>query len=525
MAIVLVSDPIADKGIELLEEAGFDIVYNPNPSDDELQALTSDIHAWVVRSGTKITAELLKDARNLQVIGRAGVGVDNIDIQEATNRGVVVMNNPDGNTISAAEHTMAMMMALSRNIQLGHMNLINGEWNRSSLVGNELKGKTLGIVGLGRIGREVIKRAIGMEMKILGHDPFVNQDVFDPETVTLVDLDTLTKDSDYITLHLPLLDATKNLFDAERISTMKSTARIINVARGGIINESDLANALNNDIISGAAIDVFESEPLESSNPLINSKNILLTPHLGASTHEASEGVSFGICRQIKDFLLEEKLANPINMPITDMAQLKQITPFLDLAETLGKIATQLVESPIKSISVECFGNIDDSKPISLSFLIGLFHNITDNRINFVNASVIAEERGISLSHSLNTDTVSFANLIVAHVTTKNGTIEVAGSVFGDQHPRIVSIMGYEVDVRPEGNMLFVQNKDVPGVIGKVGMVLGKSAVNIAEYILSRTANNDSAYSIIKFDGIIDDTLLKELTKIDEILDIKQLHV
>ena len=254
MAKVLVSDPIADKGIELLEEAGFDIVYNPNPSDDELQALTSDIHAWIVRSGTKITAELLKDARNLQVIGRAGVDVDNIDIQEATNRGVVVMNNPDGNTISAAEHTMAMMMALSRNIQLGHMNLINGEWNRSSLVGNELKGKTLGIVGLGRIGREVIKRAIGMEMKILGHDPFVNQDVFDPETVTLVDLDTLTKDSDYITLHLPLLDATKNLFDAERISTMKSTARIINVARGGIINESDLANALNNDIISGCLL-------------------------------------------------------------------------------------------------------------------------------------------------------------------------------------------------------------------------------------------------------------------------------
>ena len=318
--------------------------------------------------------------------------------------------------------------------------------------------------------------------------------------MTLVDLDTLTKDSDYITLHLPLLDATKNLFDAERISTMKSTARIINVARGGIINESDLANALNNDIISGAAIDVFESEPLESSNPLINSKNILLTPHLGASTHEASEGVSYGICRQIKDFLLEDKLVNSINMPITDMAQLKQITPFLDLAETLGKIEKQLVESPIKSVSVECFGNIDDSKPIALSFLIGLFHDMTDNRINFVNVSVIAEERGISLSHILNSETISFANLIIAYVTTQNGTIKVAGSVFGDQHPRIVNIMGYEVDVRPEGNMLFVQNKDVPGVIGKVGMALGKSEVNIAEFILSRTANNDVAYSIIKFD-------------------------
>lgn len=364
-----------------------------------------------------------------------------------------------------------------------------------------------------------------MEMKIVGFDPFVNQDTFDAEMVTLMDLDTLTKDSDYITLHLPLLDSTKHLFDAERISTMKPTSRIINVARGGIINESDLANALNGAVISGAAIDVFESEPLDSSNPLINAKNILLTPHLGASTHEASEGVSFGICRQIRDFLLEEKLANPINMPITDMAQLKQITPFLDLANTLGKIETQLVESPIKSVLVECFGNIDDSKPIALSFLIGIFHDMTDNRINYVNAGVIAEERGISLSHSLNSESVSFANLIVAHVTTDNGTIEVAGSVFGDQHPRIVDIMGYEVDVRPEGNMLFVQNKDVPGVIGKVGMALGKGGVNIAEYILSRTANNDNAYSIIKFDGQIDESLLEELTKIDEILDIKQLHV
>ena len=525
MAKILVSDPIADKGIEILEEAGFEVIYNPNPSDDELQTLVGDVQAWVVRSGTKITSELLNDARNLQVIGRAGVGVDNIDIQKATSQGIVVMNNPDGNTISAAEHTIAMMMALSRNIQLGHMGIINGEWNRDNLIGSELKGKTLGVVGLGRIGREVIKRAKGLEMKILGYDPFVNQDVLDPEVVTLVDLDTLISDSDYITLHLPLLDSTENLFNKDRLAAMKPSARLINVARGGIINEPDLAEALNNGVIAGAAIDVFETEPLDADNPLIKAKNVLLTPHLGASTFEASEGVSFGICRQIKDFILDEKLSNPINMPITDMAQLKQIAPFLELAKTLGKIETQLAESPVKSVSVECFGSIEDSKPIALSFLIGLFHDMTDNRINFVNAGVIAEERGISFSHSLNTESVSFSNLIVAHVTTENGTIEVAGSVFGDKHPRIVDIMGYEVDVRPEGNMLFVQNKDVPGVIGKVGMILGKGGVNIAEYLLSRTPNNDSAYSVIKFDGQINEELLEELTQVDEILDIKQLHV
>jgi len=525
MTKILVSDPIADKGIEILEEAGFDIIYNPNPTDDELQTLAGDADGWVVRSGTKITSNLLKNASKLQVIGRAGVGVDNIDIKEATNQGVIVMNNPDGNTISAAEHTMAMMMALSRNIQLGHLGLIKGEWNRSSLVGNELKGKTLGVVGLGRIGREVIKRALGMEMKIIGYDPFVNQDVFDAEKVTIIDLDTLCADSDYITLHLPLLDSTKNLFDAERLSIMKPTARIINVARGGIIHELDLANALNNGGIAGAAVDVFENEPLDSENPLVSAKNILLTPHLGASTHEASEGISFGICCQIRDFILEDKLSNPINMPITDMTKLKQIKPFLDLAETLGKIQTQLVDSPINTVSVECFGNIDDSKPIALSFLMGMFHDMTDNRINFVNAAVIAEERGVSFSHSFNSEPVSFSNLVVAHVTTENGTIKVAGSVFGDQYPRIIDIMGYAVDVRPEGNMLFVQNKDVPGVIGKIGMMLGEGKVNIAEYLLSRKDNSDTAYSVIKVDGQIDEKLLDKLSNIDDVLDVKQLYV
>ncbi len=525
MVKVLVSDPISDKGLKVLEDAGFDIIYQPNPSVDELQSLVIDIGAWIVRSGTKISSELLKDARNLQVIGRAGVGVDNIDIKEATNQGVIVMNNPDGNTISAAEHTIAMMMSLSRNIQLGYFGLVNGQWNRASLVGNELKGKVLGVVGLGRIGREVIKRALGLEMKIIGYDPFVNQDVFDSDTVKLVDLDTLTMESDYITLHMPLLESTKDLFNKERICKMKSSSRIINVARGGIINESDLAQALNDGLIAGAAIDVFKKEPLDSDSPLIKAKNILVTPHLGASTFEASEGVSLGICHQVKDFLLDGKLSNPINMPISDMAQLKQIAPFLDLSEMLGKIEMQLASSPVKSISIECYGSIQDSKVIALSFLIGLFHDMTDNRINFVNAGMIAEERGISFSHTYNTEAKSFSNLIVANILTEDGEIEVSGSVFGSDYPRIVSIMGYEVDVRAEGNMLFVQNRDVPGVIGKVGMILGENKINIAEYILSRTSKQSSAYSVIKYDGNISSDLLDELLAIKEILNIKQLNV
>ena len=522
---VLVSDPIADKGIAILEDAGFEVIYNPNPSNEELESYSRDINAWVVRSGTKILAEYLKDARNLQVIGRAGVGVDNIDINEATKQGVIVMNMPDGNIISAAEHTIAMMMSLSRNIQLGHAGILAGEWNRSNLMGSELHGKTLGVVGLGRVGREVIKRSIGLEMKILGHDPFVSSDIIDEEKVKIVDLDELTEKSDYITLHVPFLETTNNLFDAKRISMMKDSARIINVARGGIVNESDLAHALNEGIIAGAAIDVFDTEPLEKNHPLISTKNILLTPHLGASTLEASEGVSSGICRQVRDYLLDGKLSNPLNMPIQDMVKLKQILPLLNLSKILGKICSQLAESPIESVSIECMGDIEDSKPIALSFLIGLIQDMTDSKINFVNAGVVAQERGITFSHSFSSESTSFSNLINIVLITKEDEITLGGSVFGEHNCRIVNIFGYELDFRPEGNMLFLQNKDVPGVIGKVGVILSDANVNIGEFILSRTTSKEIAYSVIKVDEKIDSALLNQLIKVDEIVSIKQLSV
>jgi len=522
---VLVTDPISDKGLKILTDAGLELVYEPALSPQALNEAVADVHGWVIRSGTTITADHLAFAKNLQVIGRAGVGVDNIDIKAATNKGVLVMNMPDGNTISAAEHTMALISTLTRNIQLGHLSLVNGEWNRHALVGNELRGKTLGIVGLGRIGREVIKRAQGFEMKCLGYDPYVNQEMFNPEKVKVVDLDELTIQSDFISVHVPLTDHTCDLFDAERLAAMKPTARIINVARGGIINETDLVNALNNGVIAGAALDVFVSEPLDENHPLAKAKNILLTPHLGASTHEAKEGVSMGICQQIRDFLKEEKLSNPINMPISDMSKLKTLEPFLTMSEKLGVIQSQLSESPVKSVSVECFGNIEDAKPVALSFLKGLLSESADVRLNFVNAGAIAEDRGISFSHSYNTDSISFSNLIMTHVTTQNETTEVAGSVFGDNHSRLVDIKGYEVDVRPEGVMVLIQNKDIPGVIGRVGMILGDAGVNIAEYLLSRTSDSDTAFAVVKIDEKLSDSVISTLNDMDEILTIKQLQV
>ena len=522
---ILITDSISDNGLKILEDDRIKVMYKPDISNEELDTILPEINGWIIRSGTTITAKNIKDANKLSVIGRAGVGVDNIDIQVATNAGVVVMNLPDGNTISAAEHTMSLLSALSRNVHIGHLFLIKGEWKRNELVGNELKDKILGVVGLGKIGKEVIKRALSYDMKVLGHDPFINQDMIDPETVKIVDIDELTKKSDFITLHVPLTDSTRNLFNLERIKQMKPTSRIINVARGGIINEKDLSVALNNNTIAGAAIDVFEKEPLVSDHPFLETKNLLITPHLGASTIEAKEGVSKGICQQVMDFLIDQKLSNVLNIPISDMSILKQIEPYLNMTEKLGILLSQLINGPVKSVKIECFGLVEELKPISISFLKGLFSMITDNRINFVNAISIAEERGISISHSYSSQKISYSNLITANITTSEGEYSISGSVFSENHPRIVRIMGYVIDIFPEGVMLFMQNKDVPGVIGKIGTLLGNNNINIASYILSREIKNKSAYSIVKVDEKINDEIINEISLLEEIEKINQIEL
>ena len=524
---VLVTDPISQNGLDVLEKSGIEVLNMPNAKREDIYKVISGIQGWIVRSGTNISAEDIKKASDLQIIGRAGVGVDNIDISEATNQGVIVMNMPDGNTISAAEHTMAMISCLSRNIHQGHLGLASGSWDRHKLVGNELRSKVLGVVGLGRIGREVIDRAIGYDMQILGYDPYVNQEMFSTDDkVKVVDLDYLTENSDIITIHVPLIESTKNLFDSQRISKMKPSARIINVARGGIINELDLSVALNEDTISGAAIDVFEKEPLDPDSPLIGAKNILLTPHLGASTFEAKEGVSVGICKQIADFLIKGKLSNSINMPFSDLGKLKVLKPFLDLALTMGKMQSQIDKSPIKSVVIECFGDIDDTKPIVLSFLIGLIQQTSDIKLNFINASGIADERGINFSHSHNSKSINYSNLINSNITNSNGDeYSISGTVFGENHIRLVNIMGFDIDVMPEGNMLFVENIDIPGVIGKVGKILGDSNINIAEFLLSRTSKGNNAFSIVKVDDRISEELMGLIEKLDEIITIIQLEV
>jgi D-3-phosphoglycerate dehydrogenase len=521
---VLVSDPITKAGMTILKEADFDVVYLPDASDDEKADACKDVHGWVVRSGTQATANMINSAENLQVIGRAGVGTDNIDISAATRKGIVVMNTPDVNTISAAEHTVAMMLALSRNIPLGHGGIIKGQWNRNALVGTELRNKTLGVVGLGKIGREVIQRSRSFNMNILGFDPYVGQDMFDDEEVRVVDLDTLTAESDYITLHVPFIDSTKDLFDFERLCRMKDSARIINVARGGIINEADLAKALNEDKIAGAAIDVFTSEPIGENNPLVKAKNIVMTPHLGASTAEAKEGVSLAVCEQVRDYLLHEKLANAINMPISDLVKLKEIQPNLDLSEAMGKLQSQLETGVIQKVHIECAGSMEETKPAMLAFLKGLLSSRIPDRVNYVNAESLALDLGIKIEYSYSSNCGSYENLIRTQVTGENGSNQINGSIFENKRLRLVKILGYEMDITPRGTLLFVHNKDVPGVVGKVGTALGSSQINIGAYILSRDSVDGEAFAVIRVDNEVPEKILTELADMQEIISIQQIN-
>ena len=521
---ILVSDPITDAGMAILKDANMEVVYLPDASAEEKAEASKDIRGWVVRSGTKVTADMINNAEHLLVIGRAGVGIDNINLEAATRKGVVVMNTPDVNTISAAEHTVAMMLALSRNIPLGHGSLIKGEWNRNELVGSELRNKTLGVVGLGKIGKEVIQRCRSFNMNIMGYDPYVSQEMFDEDEVSVVELETLTAEADYITLHVPLIDATKDLFNYDRLCRMKDTARIINVARGGIIHESDLAKALNEGKIAGAAIDVFTSEPLSVDSPLLNAKNIVLTPHLGASTVEAKEGVSLAICEQVRDYLLHEKLANAVNMPISDMAKLKEIQPSLELSEIMGKLQSQLESGSINKVQVECAGSMDEAKPAALSFLKGLLSSRIPDRVNYINAETLAVDLGIKIEYSYSSDCGSYTNLIRTKVTGSKSTNQIDGSVFEGNRLRLVNILGYEMDITPTGIMLFVRNKDVPGVIGKVGTTLGAAKINIGAYLLSRDSEDGEAFAVIRVDNEVPKDILSIVADMSEIVSIQQMH-
>lgn len=513
---ILITDPLSAAGIEVLQNAGLEVIEILDQDADKMTAALPEVEGWIIRSGTKIGAAELARATALKAIGRAGVGVDNIDIAAATSHGVVVMNTPGGNTISAAEHTVALMMSLARNIPAGDSSMKAGRWDRKLLVGTELNGKTLGLVGLGRIGQEVGRRALGLQMKVIGYDPYVAQDQLTVKDIEVKSLDEVLRSADIISMHLPKTEDTIDMISNAELEKMKSSAMLINCARGGVVNEAALAAGLEEGLIAGAAVDVYTTEPAVD-NPLVGVKNIVLTPHLGASTREAGENVAVQVATQLRDYLIDDKLNNTINLPISDMSILKTIGDSLDLAYKLGSLQHPLHQAGIKTIRLSYNGEHDHITPLLYAAFEGIMKDRFDGTINLINAKAIADSRSISLSTLADPDLSKVQNVVAVKVESADGAVwELQGYV--DQHggKRLIRVNDYHIDVLLDGPLLLILNKDVPGVVGEVGTLLGNNKVNIAEYSLSRIAG-DKALSLIKCDSEPSEDIIEKLKGITSI--------
>ena len=513
---ILAADGIANEGIELLRK-NFDVEVRDKISHEELLEIIPKFNALIVRSASKVSADVLERATNLKIIGRAGVGVDNIDVQAATERGIIVINSPDGNTIAATEHTFAMMLAVSRNIPQANQIMHTGGWDRKKFLGVELRNKTLGVIGLGKIGAGVAKRAQAFEMNVVAHDPFVSSERAKSLGVTLLELDDLFRRADFITVHMPLTNKTKDMISLAQMKIMKPTVRLINCARGGIINENDLVTALTEKIIAGAAIDVFENEPLAEDSPLRNLPNIILTPHLGASTVEAQIGVSVDVAKGIIDALNNRPVATAVNLPHIPSHILEKLAPFLDLAERLGRTITSMSKEPISSVQVKVNGKIADmnSSLISTAVLKGMLTAALDTNVNLVNANILAAERGIHLSEIKSGIARDFANTVTV---SANGNI-VTGTLFGNEG-RIVSINNFRVDVDPHERILICPHINQPGVIGTVGSLLANHGINISGMQVGKTAIEGTSLMVLTVDNPIPQHVIDEMKALAPIFDV-----
>lgn len=512
---ILAADGIANEGIAQLKE-NFDVEIRDKLSHEELLEIIPKFDALIVRSASKVTADVLERGTNLKIIGRAGVGVDNIDVQAATERGIIVINSPDGNTIAATEHTFAMMLAVSRNIPQANATMHAGKWDRKKFVGVELRNKTLAIIGLGKIGAGVAKRAQSFDMNVIAYDPFVSEERAKNLGVRMVELDELFKIADFITVHMPLTNKTRDMIALPQMKLMKPTVRLINCARGGIINEADLVTALKENLIAGAAIDVFESEPLAEDSPLRSLPNIILTPHLGASTVEAQIGVSVDVAKGIIDALNNRPAANAVNLPHIPSHVLEKLTPYLDLGERLGRTITGLSREPISSVQVKINGKIAEmnSSLISTAVLKGMLSAALEH-VNLVNANILAAERGINLSEVKSTVSRDFANLLTV---SANGNI-VTGTLFGNEG-RIVEINGFRVDVDPHARILICPHINRPGVIGSVGSLLARHGINISGMNVGKTAIEGRSLMVLTVDNPISQNVLDDMKSLEPIFDV-----
>lgn len=521
---VLIADKLSPRAVEVFERNGIEVDVKTGLSRDELVATIADYDGVAVRSATKITEKVLDAAARLQVVGRAGIGVDNIDVSRATAKGVIVMNAPDGNAITTAEHSLAMMMALARQIPQANASTHAGKWEKNRFMGVELASKTLGVIGCGNIGSIVAGRAIGLRMKVIAYDPFLSDERARDLGVEKVALEELFRRADFITLHTPLTDKTRGIIDAQAIAAMKKGVRIINCARGGLVVEADLKVAIEEGHVAGAALDVFEEEPAKE-NPLFGLEAVICTPHLGASTVEAQENVALQIAEQMSDYLVNGAVINAINMPSISADEAPRLTPFIRLAEQLGSFAGQLTESALKGITIEYVGDVAEmnTRALTCALLAGMLRPIL-SEVNMVNAPVLAAERGIAVDEIRQSKRGVYDTYVRLTVKTERQERSVAGTVFSDGKPRIIQIKGISMEADLGPHMLYVTNEDKPGFIGALGTTLGDSQINIATFHLGREKRGGDAIALIEVDGEVPVQVLEKIGALPHVRQVKPLR-
>lgn len=525
MPKILALDNLSELGLEVFRNEGFEVDIKPPQKPGELAAIVSEYDGLVVRSATKVTAEALTNSGKLKVIGRAGVGTDNVDKAEATKRGIVVMNVPGGNTISTCEHTLALLLALCRNIPKAHQSMLEGRWDRKLFMGTEVRDKTLGVVGVGRIGGEVAKRAQAFEMKVLAYDPILTKLKAEALGVELVTLDELIERSDFITIHAPKSDKTINLIAYDQLKRMKPNCRIVNCARGGIVNEADLARALQEGLIAGAALDVYTSEPFEN-NPFLGLDNIIMTPHLAASTDEAQLTVAVDVARQMVEYLNTGTIINAVNVPSLDGETRKKLSPLLYLAERLGTFQSEYMQGTPKAIRIDYGGAlpVSDTYPLTVSVLIGFLKPLVET-VNEVSAPSLLEDYGIEFSETRRADVADYNFQIGVTVETDQESHHVAGTLFGNDDPRICVIDGTRVDAVPEGHMVVCRNEDKPLIIGRVATIIGEAGVNIANLVLGRDERGGRAATILNIDDPLPDAVMEKIRAVPHVKEARLVHL
>ena len=523
---VLVSDNISPKGVEILTNAGLHVDVKTGMSPEELKKEIGKYDALVIRSATKVTADVLEHAQNLKVIGRAGSGLDNVDKNAATKKGVVVMNTPGGNTVTTAEHSMSLLLSMARQIPQATISMKQGKWEKKKFMGVELYNKTLGIIGLGNIGAHVAKIALGMGMRVITYDPFLSEEKAKALGVTVVDLGELIKTSDFITIHVPMTDETKGMINKKTIGMMKEGVRLINASRGGIVDEKALYDALKSGHVAAAALDVFSKEP-PGESPLLELDNFICTPHLGASTADAQENVAIAVSHQLVDYLLYGTIRNAVNFPSVSADALPLMQPYINLAEKMGGFLSQIFEGGIEKITLEYRGEVAglSLEPITVAALKGILAPILEETVNYINAQVIAKERGIEVEEITTEDAGNYHSMMIIRIKSGSKESKVAGVLHGKKDPRIIAINNFQVEVVPEGEMLVLSNNDKPGVIGGIGTVLAKHKINISRMQFGRENKGGKAMSVVSVDAAVSKEILAEIKKLPNVLSVKKIYL